>query len=616
MTPRLLRHFAVICLAILLGACVTVSQGPVRSEPVQRAPAPRYEALPIDGVWRLAANRVRYRIADGRIVAAEDHIDGRQRVSRGTVLVSQLRRSDEASYVGHDERWRAPFYASLRPDGKLDVRIGSRRPIITEMRPLSLDDRREFEAELAFLRQREREYEKRRRYERDPQYEREERPQRRVRPDPGGDAAQCGGRGQPRCRYRAAAPIQRAGCEAGSFLDPRRGGECWQCPQGAERTRSSVTGSRACRMQARTAFSGIRARHRATGPFNTDCRRGYFLDQASGVCFSCPKGYSRTRHPIDSRKACGRRTEAGYSKARRVGRAACVAPAFDDPRRAGACLQCPPGWQRSRAEAGGKKACVAPVIGTAQRDRKCGRGELRIKGECVRRGECGGRKQRLCTPRENALACQRGLIEDRRRGLCLPSERGELRRDADRVLAQSAPLVEIMRQALACHRASGQMERLKAALRARNEVMARSAVGDSNCFQRMHIVAGASGYNTLTFGIGRDAQLGVGANTELGVAIDTYDRRAPVLYSRSGFALGDQSGAAGALIVGFERRFNSALAADGEGFSFGPMRRRDIGLGVGFDDDKRHQSLSASSAAGVRRGGATYGRHRTVLVTR
>ena len=54
----------------------------------------------------------------------------------------------------------------------------------------------------------------------------------------------------------AASPVGKAGCPAGSFFDPIRGGSCWSCPSGSKRTTTPVNGNRACQAPGVAAAAG------------------------------------------------------------------------------------------------------------------------------------------------------------------------------------------------------------------------------------------------------------------------------------------------------------------------------------------------------------------------
>lgn len=105
------------------------------------------------------------------------------------------------------------------------------------------------------------------------------------------------------------------GCPAGAFWDPRNGGECWSCPAGSKRTLLPVASNKACLYPAKRQYAyAKRLEHNLT-----ICPSGTFLDpRKGGECWSCPAGYKRTLHPVTDAKACSKRigkrnTKAKYS---------------------------------------------------------------------------------------------------------------------------------------------------------------------------------------------------------------------------------------------------------------------------------------------------------------
>ncbi len=93
-------------------------------------------------------------------------------------------------------------------------------------------------------------------------------------------------------------------CPAGTFFDPR--GECWSCPSGYHRTIFPVTAKNACEKRLQIKHRPVAGKMKATGIIKTDCRRGWFLHQLSGVCYRCPSGFKRTVFGINSKQACER----------------------------------------------------------------------------------------------------------------------------------------------------------------------------------------------------------------------------------------------------------------------------------------------------------------------
>lgn len=92
--------------------------------------------------------------------------------------------------------------------------------------------------------------------------------------------------------------VGRACPVKGSVRDPRNGGECWTCPEGANRTVSAVNGAKACKQD----FTFKEAIYRA----DLKCEPGQIHDIIDGgTCWTCPQGSKRTFwHGIKTNKAC------------------------------------------------------------------------------------------------------------------------------------------------------------------------------------------------------------------------------------------------------------------------------------------------------------------------
>lgn len=160
--------------------------------------------------------------------------------------------------------------------------------------------------------------------------------------------------------YKAAARLSGAtACPAGSFFDPRNGGECWSCPSGYGRNLAPVTESNSC---TKVSLGGI---DEAAAVFNgAACgqRDGFWDPIDGGSCWSCPAGYERTVFPsVKSAQACGRRL-MDFKPATKVSGYGCKvhdANAFWDPIQGGSCWVCPGDLTRSTAPVNGPAACNA-----------------------------------------------------------------------------------------------------------------------------------------------------------------------------------------------------------------------------------------------------------------
>lgn len=83
----------------------------------------------------------------------------------------------------------------------------------------------------------------------------------------------------------------------GSFADPRNGGECWVCPPGYDRTGNAVTADKACKK-----VLDFKPANKAAA---LTCEPGQHFDFIDGgTCWSCPEGSDRTMSSVKSTKAC------------------------------------------------------------------------------------------------------------------------------------------------------------------------------------------------------------------------------------------------------------------------------------------------------------------------
>jgi hypothetical protein len=91
-------------------------------------------------------------------------------------------------------------------------------------------------------------------------------------------------------------------CKGSWFWDAWRGGNCWRCPNGFKRAVSHIRSKKACTRQVRRRF------RRAQFISNIGCDRGEFFDpRKGGQCWRCPRGYQRTARPVTAGRACRRR---------------------------------------------------------------------------------------------------------------------------------------------------------------------------------------------------------------------------------------------------------------------------------------------------------------------
>ena len=161
-------------------------------------------------------------------------------------------------------------------------------------------------------------------------------------------------------------------CAAGTFYDPIRGGQCYSCPGGYNRSAAHIEAANACYVPIHENFSSAtRVKNTA---FAWDCGSGTFWDgYDGGACWSCPDGYRRTAYHINdiSGKACAQSVGETWSTATLVKKAECgpgeIQDAFVEGTQnsafGGGCWTCPTGTDRTVNAIYGNSGCEqAPGI--------------------------------------------------------------------------------------------------------------------------------------------------------------------------------------------------------------------------------------------------------------
>jgi hypothetical protein len=177
-----------------------------------------------------------------------------------------------------------------------------------------------------------------------------------------------------------AASFQAPLCASGSFYDPIRGGECYSCPAGYNRSAAHIDASNACYVPIHEEFSAATKGRVTIWPH--DCSSGTFWDGYNGgACYSCPSGYARTAHHIANNNACARWVGEAQARATLVKKAECGPGEIRDmyvagtqnPAYGGGCWTCPIGTDRSIHPIYGQSACErAPGIQWASATRTRG----------------------------------------------------------------------------------------------------------------------------------------------------------------------------------------------------------------------------------------------------
>ena len=152
-------------------------------------------------------------------------------------------------------------------------------------------------------------------------------------------------------------------CPVGSFYDPIKGGQCWSCPSGTNRTAYAVTANNACSRGAYEEFK--RATKLKSLKVGEVCTSGFHDfkggDTILGACWSCG-GYNRTAYPVDDAKACAKwipekLMSATFVKLANLGNCPDGQALGTD----GACYRCPTGY-KAMSPIGGNVCGKASVL--------------------------------------------------------------------------------------------------------------------------------------------------------------------------------------------------------------------------------------------------------------
>lgn len=91
--------------------------------------------------------------------------------------------------------------------------------------------------------------------------------------------------------------VRVLGCPRGSFLDPRKGGECWSCPKNYKRTVFHVHKNKACQKKGNVLGGYTKAKIIKRGA--NKCPRDSFRNGLTNRCYICPPGFTRSARPGD-----------------------------------------------------------------------------------------------------------------------------------------------------------------------------------------------------------------------------------------------------------------------------------------------------------------------------
>jgi hypothetical protein len=326
-----------------------------------------------------------------------------------------------------------------------------------------------------------------------------------------------------------------------AFLDIGKG-TCWQCPQShPHRTIFPVHKGAACERRAYTKYKRASGPENPTGLIGTDCRSGWFLDLGLGKCYSCG-GYKRTTAHVESARACSTRVSASRTRARQAGDAGCPDDQFQHLL-SGRCYSCPKGSYRNANTGADPSEFNA----------------------CTR---CGQQGQKPCPVTTLRKSCDQGLVEHLIKGICVPSKKEILRRDAmTRVDEIGDDLISLVEDAIRLDSDPKVKQGLDAqSPQAAQEVESEVQAAVNPCLSDRN--------QTWTLGAVASANAIVGVALETGVAVDvsragrTGRQRAAFAYGGAEYNFQLAGGANAGLNYGCWRAQNNALGGDYHGVSF------------------------------------------------
>ena len=220
--------------------------------------------------------------------------------------------------------------------------------------------------------------------------------------------AACGDVGKSTCTYKKASFKRSVKCTGREFFDPRKGGECWSCPKGTNRTAYAVNSDRACSKPGYTKKKKGNRKGKSSVGF---CPDKQWVSLHDGYCYTCSSGYSHDpSKPGNKKGVCYKRYRESLKKASFKHATTCKGGEFKDPRHGGECWSCG-GWNRTATAVTDKRACQAKS--------PCKSGKIAVGGTCRKKGKCGKKGQRPCLIAERVPSCDKGLREDFGKNKCV-----------------------------------------------------------------------------------------------------------------------------------------------------------------------------------------------------
>ena len=242
-------------------------------------------------------------------------------------------------------------------------------------------------------------------------------------------------------------------------------------------------------------------------------KQNYFSTLHGGSCWTCPSNYKRTHRPLNHAKACKKRKSISgpWKPAKRKGRAwGCGHNQFHvGLPTGGSCYSCPKGFKRVHTLGADTLICKP--------ENRCD-GNLRVAKQPPQkdflRSIVGSSKVKVCAPKfDLKLAAKRELPKFNH------VKKGGLNF-----------LKDVMN--------SGKRYRnLKRAIKKEDWDRVHKIVMSFSSMAQIVKTAKASGFSTLSVGVGSDIQIGIGGNSETGIAMNLRSGKIQG-YQSSGFSKG------------------------------------------------------------------------------
>ena len=147
------RFLAMMSAMTFLCLSVVPAWGQMRALLPDVSEVPAGEAMPIDGVYTLAFNGAKFRIAAGRVVVVTPYTHlFVMSVTPGQVTTKDIVRAAPGVYAGYDLPALGPWRATLNADRTIEVHIqGKFGPFSSRLTPVEIDNPDWLEDEIAAM---------------------------------------------------------------------------------------------------------------------------------------------------------------------------------------------------------------------------------------------------------------------------------------------------------------------------------------------------------------------------------------------------------------------------------------------------------------------------------